>query len=319
MQIDSKLLHAALEHSKVGIVIAQSVSSSENPLIYVNPAFEALTGYSQDEIIGKDCRFLNTEYTDQAALEIIRNAIRAGESCKVVLRNFKKNGNMFLNELTISPVYEGEKVTHFIGVQYDVTERVRNEQKIKTMNQILFEKNQLLKNLVFIDHLTQLHNRSYFEEQLNLLWNLHERLNKKVAIIFIDVDCFKLYNDHYGHVAGDDVLRLVARTLKQHFARESDIVARYGGEEFVVASSPEDNIQQLMVQVESLKNAIIDLKIEHAKAITSPYLSVSVGVCYGIPPQGKSPSLFTREADNAMYIAKRNGGNAVEEIEYVTR
>ena len=319
MQIDTKLLHAALEQSKVGIVIAENISPSENPLIYVNPAFESLTGYSIDEIVGKDCRFLNNEYTDEASLAVIRNAIKQGESCKVVIRNFKKNGSMFLNELSISPVYEGKKLTHFIGVQNDVTERVRSEQKIKTMNQILFEKNQLLKDLVFIDHLTQLHNRNYFEEHLNLLWNLHERLNKNVAIVFIDVDCFKLYNDHYGHVAGDDVLRLVARTIKQHFGRESDIVARYGGEEFVVASSPEDNIQQLIAQVESLKTAICDLKIEHVKATCSPYLSVSIGVCYGVPPQGKSPSLFTRQADNAMYVAKRNGGNAVEKIEYTSR
>ena len=317
MLIDSKLLYAALEQSKVGVVIAESVSTSENPLIYVNPAFESLTGYAREEILGLDCRFLNNEYTDKSSLDIIRNAIQQGQPCKLVLRNFKKNGSMFLNELSISPVHDGNKVTHFIGVQNDVTERVRSEQKIKTMNQILLEKNQLLKDLVFIDHLTQLHNRNYFEEHLNLLWNLHERLNKNIAIVFIDVDCFKLYNDHYGHVAGDDALRMVAKTIKQHFARESDIVARYGGEEFVVASSPEDNIQQLIAQVESLKNAISNLKIEHVKALTSPYLSVSIGVCYGIPPQGRSPSLFTREADNAMYLAKRNGGNAVEKTEYL--
>lgn len=141
----------------------------------------------------------------------MRNAIQRGESCNVILRNFKQNGDMFLNELSISPVYDGDKLTHFIGVQNDVTQRVRSEQKIKAMNQILYEKNQLLKDLAFLDHLTTLHNRSYFEEHLNLLWNLNERANKKVAIIFIDVDCFKLYNDHYGHVAGDDALRLVAK------------------------------------------------------------------------------------------------------------
>lgn len=318
MPIDSKLLYAALEQAKVGIMIAENISALDIPIIYANQAFESLTGYAKDEIIGKDCQFLNNEYTDQKSLDIIKHALEHGQACKLVLRNFRKNGSMFLNELCISPVFDGDKVTHFIGVQNDVTERVRSEQKVKAMNQILVEKNQLLKDLVFVDHLTQLHNRSYFEEHLTMLWNLHERLNKKVAIIFIDVDCFKRYNDHYGHVAGDDALRAVARTIKQYFSRESDIVARYGGEEFVIASSPEDNIPQLIAQVESLKNAINDLKIEHVKAISSPYLSVSIGVCHGIPPQGKSPSLFTRQADNAMYLAKRNGGNAVGKIEYTS-
>lgn len=318
MWIDNKLLHVALEQTKVCVVITENISISSNPLIYINRAFMDLTGYEKDEVIGKDCRFLNNEYTDKKSLDIIKNAIQNGEPCKLVLRNFKKSGSMFLNELSISPVYDGEKVTHFIGVLNDVTNQVRNEQKIKTLNQILFEKNQLLKDQVFIDHLTQLHNRHYFDEHLSRLWNLHERLNKNVAIVFIDIDCFKLYNDHYGHVAGDDALRLVAKTIKHYFARDSDIVARYGGEEFVVASSPEDNIPQLIAQIESLKNAICELKIEHVKAACSPYLSVSIGVCYGIPPQGKSPSLFTREADNAMYRAKRNGGNAVEKIEHVS-
>lgn len=317
MLIDSKLLHAALEQAKVGIIITQSVSPSENPIIYVNAAFEALTGYASEEVIGRDCRFLNNEYSDQDALAIVRNAIKQGKACKLILRNFKKNGDMFLNELSISPVHDGDKLTHFIGVQTDVTERVRGEQKIKSMNQILFEKNELLKDLAFVDHLTTLNNRSFFEERLTLLWNLHERSNKKVAIIFIDVDRFKLYNDHYGHVAGDDALRAVAKTIKKYFSRESDIVARYGGEEFVVASAPEENILQLFAQVEALKDAVSDLKIEHEKATASEYLTVSIGICYGIPPQGKSPSLFTREADNAMYTAKRNGGNAVEKTEFL--
>jgi PAS domain S-box-containing protein len=113
----------AIESTSCGVVISD-FTQKDNPLIYVNAGFENMTGYSRDEVIGKNCRFLQGDYTDQPQLDIIRHALKSGKDCKVILRNFRKDGTMFYNELCLSPVHdENGKVTNYIGVQTDVTER----------------------------------------------------------------------------------------------------------------------------------------------------------------------------------------------------
>lgn len=113
----------ALEATSCGVVISDCKQEG-NPLIYVNSAFTEITGYSSEESVGQNCRFLQGEDTEQPQLEILRHAIRNGKDCKVILRNYRKDASMFFNELIISPVRnETGELTHFIGVQNDVTER----------------------------------------------------------------------------------------------------------------------------------------------------------------------------------------------------
>ncbi len=126
-----KLRDRAIEASTVGIVIADS-RLPDMPLIYVNPAFESITGYSAEEVLGTNCRFLQGKEIYQPALDDLRAAIKAGESCTVTLRNYRKDGQLFWNELTISPIYdEGRVLTHFVGVQSDVSDRIRAEQDLR--------------------------------------------------------------------------------------------------------------------------------------------------------------------------------------------
>jgi len=120
-KISPALLEAAIASSSVGIVIAD-INLPDKPLIYVNPAFEAITGYSRDEVIGRNCRFLQGPDTDPAQLAEIRRAIANHTSCRVTLKNYRKDGTYFWNELLVSPVFDGTgNLTHFIGVQSDVT------------------------------------------------------------------------------------------------------------------------------------------------------------------------------------------------------
>lgn len=189
------------------------------------------------------------------------------------------------------------------------------EETLRATIASLTEKNRELEELVIRDVLTSIHNRRYFEEHLNRIWAVHERLKAKIAIAFIDIDCFKLYNDHYGHLEGDAALRKVAETIAKHFARESDIVARFGGEEFVVATSIEHDVPPFIVQLEKMRAAIQLLNISHPKSPIAEQLTISIGVCSGVPPPRSTPSLFTREADSAMYQAKRSGGNCVKQVQ----
>jgi len=119
-----ELLLKAVNASNDGIVIAEQ-EGNDNILIYVNPAFERLTGYQRDEILYQDCRFLQAGDRDQAGLKEIREAIKAGKPARVVLRNYRKDGSLFWNELSITPVYNDEdNLTYYIGIQKDVSEVV---------------------------------------------------------------------------------------------------------------------------------------------------------------------------------------------------
>jgi len=123
--LDANLLKKAVNASTDGIVIAEQ-EGSDNILIYANRAFEDLTGYPEEEILYQDCRFLQDGDRDQAPLAEVREAIRRGEPVRVVLRNYRKDGSLFWNELSITPVFnDDDHLTYFIGIQRDVTELVR--------------------------------------------------------------------------------------------------------------------------------------------------------------------------------------------------
>ena len=122
--IDPELLERVVNASQDGIVIAEQ-EGDENILIYVNQGFEKLTGYSADEVLYQDCRFLQGDDRDQTALHNVRKAIKSKKPCREVLRNYRKDGSMFWNELSITPVFNAEdQLTYFIGVQKDVSELV---------------------------------------------------------------------------------------------------------------------------------------------------------------------------------------------------
>lgn len=129
--ISLELLKKAVDASGVGIVIAEQ-EGDDNILIYVNKAFERLTGYRADDILYQDCRFLQAADRQQDGLQQIRAAIRAGEPSRVVLRNYRKDGSLFWNELSISPLYnEADQLTYYIGIQKDVTREVELEQRLQ--------------------------------------------------------------------------------------------------------------------------------------------------------------------------------------------
>lgn len=128
--IDSKLLEKLVDAANDGVVVAEK-EGDDTILIYVNKAFELLTGYTSDEILYQDCRFLQNDDRDQESLKRIKQAIVASSPCREVIRNYRKDGSLFWNELSITPVYnEEDKLSYFIGVQKDVTARVEAEKRL---------------------------------------------------------------------------------------------------------------------------------------------------------------------------------------------
>ncbi|NNM69997.1 MAG: diguanylate cyclase [Gallionella sp.] len=307
--ISASLLAKAVDQSVDGIIIADA-RKPDLPLVYVNVGFEKMTGYSSREVLGKNCRFLQGEDRMQPSIEVVREAVKNGESCVVMLRNFRKDGSLFWNEFNMSPVRDnGGVVTHFIGVLKDVTARVEMLTHLRQSKLALQNANHQLSILALTDSLTGIGNRRYFDEQFQSLLSMAQRGKAPLAVLMIDLDHFKRYNDLYGHQAGDDCLRQVGGCIADSFQRPGDCAARYGGEEFAVISigMSADELQQ---HAQQLCDKVRALNLAH---LDSPcgVVTVSVGGVARIPTRDTLVVSLLKAADKALYQAKQRGRNRV--------
>lgn len=160
------------------------------------------------------------------------------------------------------------------------------------------------------DGLTGIANRRHFEKQLEAEWNRALRNKRPVSLILADVDCFKNYNDNYGHLAGDDCLKAVAGKMASAVNRSSDLVARYGGEEFVFLL-PELSLQKAVELAEIIRFQIENLAMPHQYSAASDIVTISLGVASAVPQKNANSAVLIRDADRALYYAKQNGRNQV--------
>lgn len=196
-----RLLERAIQSSSNGIIIT-AAQNSDNGIVFVNKCFEELTGYTAKEVSEENCRFFQNHDINQIGLVALRQAIKKSDDSTVILRNYRKDGSLFWNELRVSPVYnEKGNLTNFIGIQTDITERKRAEEQ--------------LLHIAFHDSLTNLHNRSFLMERLEQATQRANReKNYQFALLFMDLDRFKIVNDSLGHRAGDELLKAIAKRLK---------------------------------------------------------------------------------------------------------
>lgn len=181
--------------------------------------------------------------------------------------------------------------------------------RVKT-HLILKAQNDLLRTLAFIDGLTGVANRRRFDETLQLEWRRCWRSQSPLALLMIDIDHFKLYNDRYGHQAGDACLMAVAATFKSAFGRAQDLVARYGGEEFACLL-PECDLGTSQAKAEALVHAVAALNICHDISPTADVVTISLGQAVMIPGSDRGPDDLLTAADAALYKAKTDGRNRV--------
>lgn len=189
-------------------------------------------------------------------------------------------------------------------------------QTIRRETEKLVELNRTLERLSSSDGLTGIANRRYFDDYLNREWLRGVRNGTGLAVVLLDVDHFKLFNDTYGHQGGDDCLRQVAGTLQSVLKRPTDLAARYGGEEFAAILPQTDEAGALAV-AEQIRKAIEDLHIRHASSPVSTWVTVSIGVAsFNVCQEGRQDTLLAA-ADQALYQAKRTGRNQVKVAENV--
>lgn len=307
--ISRELLAQAVDQSHDGVTISDARKEGF-PLVYVNKGFERLTGYAPDEITGNSYRILQGADTAQPELDIVRAAVAKGEGCQVTLRNYRKDGSMFWNELSISPVRDTDgNLTHYIGIQKDVTARILLEQHLHQSNLDLQTLNRQLNTLVYTDHLVGLSNRRHFDEQFATLLSTAQRTHSELSVLMIDFDHFQQFNERYGRLAGDECLRMVGDCVAKSFARTSDCTARYGGEEFAVVSLAA-NIEDLRRHAQKLCEQVRALNIPNSDS-SYGVVTISIGGIHRLPDREFTETDLIKLADQALLSAKRSGGNRV--------
>jgi diguanylate cyclase (GGDEF)-like protein len=193
----------------------------------------------------------------------------------------------------------------------DINQRLTDEIRLRKMIQEDLERaNRELEELSLIDDLTGIPNRRSLDNFLNIEWKRAIREGNSVSLLMIDIDYFKLFNDNYGHLAGDDCLIRVARALRGSCRRPSDFVARLGGEEFLFVAIHLDEAGAKKI-AENIRETVQSLNIKHEYSQASPYVTISLGITVVKPSVSDTPGDAINKADRALYIAKLAGRNRV--------
>jgi diguanylate cyclase (GGDEF)-like protein/PAS domain S-box-containing protein len=284
-------LHERALEATVNAVVITTGRRHQYSIVHVNPAFERITGYTAADAIGKNCRFLQGDDTHQPELAILRALLSAQQEGRVTLRNYRKDGSLFYNELHVSPVRNAKgHVTHFVGVLNDITETRRYQEE--------------LEHHVNHDALTGLANRHLLQDRLQQALFRSGRRDLQCAVMFLDLDHFKLVNDGLGHHAGDVLLKNVASELVT-ILRPEDTVARFGGDEFVLIASEVDDLTDVTDIAERIVSRLsVPVVIENQEISVSASLGIAI-----FPLDGESVEELLKNADAAMYHAKERGRN----------
>ncbi|WP_162249902.1 EAL domain-containing protein [Massilia sp. Root351] len=293
MELDAmpQLSARALAASSNGVLIADARQPS-CPIIYANPAFCRITGYGQDELLGRDCLFLQDTDGEQAAaaLPALRRAMAGGEDARMVLRSQRKDGTPFWNDLFLSPVPDQHgELAHYIGIVTDITELKEREQRLA------FHSTH--------DRVTGLPNRHLFTDRLQQALLQAQRHGGQLALLCIGIDNYAFINESLGHAGGDQLLAGAAERLRAS-VRSDDTVALLGGNEFVVilgdVASPSDAISVCETIFAALAPAFT-LQGQQVHA------SASIGIVLS-PQDGRDGATLLRYADMALTRARELGG-----------
>ncbi len=272
------------------------VDTDDNCLIEVNNATATQFGYRQGELLGSD-------YREHPLFEGAREGLDSlsAEDASVDQVRFEcdlrcRDGRQTPVELNGKRINIGSK-SYVVAMIRDISARRALELHLRRQS--------------LVDSLTGIDNRRAFDLRMDAEWARASRIMAPIALIMIDVDHFKAYNDSCGHVAGDDCLRTVAQTLQHIFRRAGDHLSRYGGEEFsgIIAHADVDGALRT---ASAALEAVRELRIPHPASLVSPYVTISLGVAVQFVDSSQSPSVLVRRADEALYKAKNAGRNRIE-------
>lgn len=289
------LLGSALAASSNGVAICDA-RAPDMPLVYVNPAFERLSGYPAAELLRRNARFLQGPDTDPEAVTSLRTGLRAGREVRATLRNRRPDGTGWWNEMNLVPIRDGDDViTHWVATQNDVTDRIDAERQVAYLAQH--------------DALTGLANRRSLTEHLPAEIGRAGRTGTTVALLYLDLDGFKHVNDTQGHDTGDRLLVAIAQRLRDH-VRIGDLLVRQGGDEFLLV------LAGLPGPLPAAARASRETADKLRAALREPFHlddateTLTTGVSIGVslwPHHAADAAQMLAQADAALYLVKAQG------------
>ena len=281
-----RLAAAVFDNSREAIII----TAPDGRILRVNPAFSTVTGYQTEEVVGQNPRILTSGQQDKAFYQTLWQALLSSGQWQGEIWNRRKNGELYPEWISISSIRDGRgEIEYFVAIFTDITERKRVEDKII--------------HQAYHDALTNLPNRVLFKDRLEQALTFAHRLrHKKVALLFIDLDRFKLINDSLGHDAGDLLLKQVAQRLHANVG-QSDTVARLGGDEFTILLPEIDYIDEAAAVADKILTA---LKPPFNIGARDIFITASIGISL-YPDDGADAEVLMKNADTAMYRVKEQG------------
>ncbi len=235
------------------------------------------------------------------------------EHGKHLAKCFQKEGALIELKDRLSK-YEGEH-SNSLALIIEIEAQKYELEELKKNLEALTQK---LEILSVVDGLTNIANRRHFDDFLNKAWLGAMRDKQSISIVFVDVDFFKAYNDHYGHQKGDECLQKIATALSNFGMRSKDLAARYGGEEFAIILSGIDK-ENLLIMSEKIRKSVEDLSIPHTRSGVSNRVTVSLGIATCVPTRNSFSNDLLYTADKALYQAKDSGRNTLKFEEYNPR
>jgi diguanylate cyclase (GGDEF)-like protein/PAS domain S-box-containing protein len=283
--------------------------------VYMNRSVVELLGYSTEQVQAMGSELL-PKITHPDDLSLIYQKMQQlydledDEFLEVEYR--VKNSQdqwrwLYSRDMVFSRTPDG-KIKQSLGTSQDITQRKEAELALQKAESDLRQANQELEKLVHTDGLTKIANRRCFDYYLELQWHKHCEDNQYLSLMLFDVDCFKKYNDFYGHQLGDECLIKIAQIVHSLLDCSADLVARYGGEEFAVIL-PKIDQHKAMAVANKIHLAIQSLGISHEGSEVSDRVTISLGISSMIPTSVRSPTTLIEEADQALYQAKQQGRN----------
>jgi diguanylate cyclase (GGDEF)-like protein/PAS domain S-box-containing protein len=272
---------------------------------YIGPQIEKLLGWPVNSWVSAQDWIDRMHPEDR---EIVPNYCiaqsKAGHDHEADYRALTKSGGYIWIRDVVHVVRDAQgEVTSLVGFMFDISERKKTEEEVLRLQKEL-------EHLSYKDGLTDLPNRRMFDSMIELEWLNAKRYRHPLSLILMDIDYFKQYNDHYGHLQGDACLKQVAQILSQAVTRSRDLIARFGGEEFVIVL-PETDAVAARTIAERCQYLIAQANIAHQQSQVANILTISLGVNTIIPSQKDDLLRFIEKTDQQLYQAKQNGRNLI--------
>jgi diguanylate cyclase (GGDEF)-like protein len=237
----------------------------------------------------------------------LREAIKLGETCRVLMRNYRKDGTLFWNDLTMLALKEPDgRVTHFAAYYRDAGDRLRLDPKLARDS--LSGAHQPTGVAVRDDRLTGLYTLDYLQELLKRDWAIAQREHRSIAVFAIDIDALDIYNATFGRAAGDSAIRRVSHCVSGCLRRSSDVTARIEGGS-LMAFAPGMDVDRARALADVMAERVRELRIHNPRSGVLRYMSVSVGVCAAIPEAEASSEALVEKSQLQLKIAKQLGRN----------